>query len=88
MVNVGGFTASILLIIGIGVVLDLLTPAGSAHHSLSAFRWAFALQYLLWTVGAVQVIRYRNATRRRLAQRDPAALSALRHGVVLLAADG
>ena len=87
MVNVGGFTASILLIAGIGVVLDLLTPAGSGHHSLSAFRWAFALQYLLWTVGVIQVIRYRNATRRRLAQRDPAALSAMRRGVVLVAAD-
>jgi MFS family permease len=87
IVNVGGFAASILLIIGIGAVLDLLTPAGAAHHPLSAFRWAFALQYLLWTVGAIQVVRYRNATRRLMAQRDPAALAAMRRGVVLVPAD-
>ncbi|OLB75880.1 MAG: MFS transporter [Actinobacteria bacterium 13_2_20CM_2_71_6] len=87
IVNVGGFVASILLIIGIGVVLDLLSPAGTGHHPLSAFRWAFALQYLLWAVGAVQVIRYRNAARRRLAQRDPQALAAMRQGVVLVPAE-
>ncbi len=79
IVNIGGFLASILLILGIGAVLDLLTPAGAAGHPLSAFRWAFALQYVLWAVGAVQVVRYRNATRRRLA---PDALAALRRGVV------
>ena len=39
---------------------------GAAHPDLSAFRWAFALQYFLWAVGAVQVVRYRNAVRRNL----------------------
>jgi MFS family permease len=83
IVNVGGFIASILLILGIGVVLDALTPAGAAH-SLSAFRWAFALQYLLWAVGAVQVLRYRNAARRRMS---PGDLTALRRGVLPIPAD-
>ncbi len=64
IVNVGGFTASILLIIGIGAVLDLLTPAGTGAPPLSAYRWAFTLQYLLWTVGTVQVLRYRARIRR------------------------
>jgi hypothetical protein len=83
IVNVGGFCASILLIVGVGVVLDALTPAtAGGHHTLGAFRWAFALQYLLWAVGAVQVVRYRNATRRRMALRDPDALAALRRGLV------
>jgi MFS family permease len=67
IVNVGGFVASILLILAVGVVLDLATPAGAAAPPLSAFRWAFAVQYLLWAVGAVQVLRYRNAARRRYA---------------------
>jgi MFS family permease len=67
IVNVGGFTASILLILAIGVVLDALTPAGTGAPPLSAFRWAFALQYLLWTVGLTQVLRYRSKVRRRLA---------------------
>jgi MFS family permease len=67
IVNVGGFTACIGLIIGIGVVLDLLSPTGTGHYPLSAFRWAFALQYIPWTIGAVQVIRYRRTARRELA---------------------
>jgi MFS family permease len=74
IVNVGGFTASIGLIIGIGVVLDLLGPPGR-HHPLSAYRWAFALQYLLWALGAVQVLRYRRAARRELAAWRSAALA-------------
>jgi sugar phosphate permease len=87
IVNVGGFTASILLIVGIGVVLDLSAPGGGGHYPLPAYRWAFALQYLLWTVGAVQVLRLRRATRRHLAEHDPEALASLRVGVILTPAD-
>jgi MFS family permease len=87
MVNVGGFCASITLIVGIGVILDVLTPAAAGtHYPLSAFRWAFALQYVLWAIGAVQVVRYRNAARRDLAERDPEAYAALRRGLVGAAA--
>ncbi|MGC9665578.1 MFS transporter [Planosporangium sp. 12N6] len=83
IVNVGGFVASIMLIVGVGVVLDVLTPdSAGAAYSLTAFRWAFALQYLLWGLGAVQVVRYRNATRRNLAARDPEAFAALRRGAL------
>jgi MFS family permease len=67
IVNVGGFVASIALVLAIGVVLDLRTPAGAATPPLDAFRWAFAVQYVLWALGAVQVLRYRNAARRRFA---------------------
>ncbi|MGS2616723.1 MFS transporter [Micromonospora sp. LZ34] len=74
LVNVGGFVASITLVLAVGVVLDLATPAGRATPDLAAFRWAFAVQYLLWALGAVQVLRYRNAARRRLAaERAPVA---------------
>jgi MFS family permease len=85
IVNVGGFCASILLIIGVGVVLDALTPAGAAHPSLGAFRWALALQYVLWLVGAVQVVRFRNAARRDLAARHPDRLADMRRGVPVVA---
>lgn len=71
VVNVGGFVASIVLVLAVGVVLDLATPAGRATPDLAAFRWAFAVQYLLWALGAVQVLRYRNAARRDLAARTP-----------------
>ncbi|MGC5022826.1 MFS transporter [Micromonospora sp. DT47] len=73
IVNVGGFVASIALVLAVGVVLDLSTPAGSVTPPLDAFRWAFAVQYLLWALGAVQVLRYRNAARRRLAEERAAA---------------
>ncbi|MFI7428002.1 nitrate/nitrite transporter [Micromonospora sp. NPDC049836] len=77
IVNVGGFVASILLILAVGVVLDLGTPAGRDSPPLDAFRWAFGVQYLLWALGAVQVLRYRNAARRRYAaERSALALAA------------
>jgi sugar phosphate permease len=84
IVNVGGFGASILTIIGIGVVLDLRSPGAGGHYPLSAFRWAFALQYLIWAAGAVQILRLRRLTRRHM---PPATLASLRRGVVLVPAD-
>jgi MFS family permease len=71
IVNVGGFVASILLIVAVGVLLDLQTAPGADHPSLGAFRWAFAVQYVLWGVGAAQVYRYRRTTRRRVAAEEP-----------------
>ncbi|XTZ14255.1 MFS transporter [Micromonospora echinospora] len=73
VVNVGGFVASIVLVLAVGVVLDLATPAGRSTPDLAAFRWAFAVQYVLWALGTVQVLRYRNAARRDLTARARAA---------------
>jgi sugar phosphate permease len=88
IVNVGGFVASIMLIISIGVVLDLLTPASAGtHYPPSAFRWALALQYLLWGLGVVQVLRYRRKARRLLAERDPAGFAAMRGRPLAAVAD-
>ena len=67
VVNVGGFVASLLAMLGIGVVLDLLTPGGSTDWSLGAFKAAFAVQYAVWVLGAYQVWRYRQRVRARLA---------------------
>ncbi|MFC3505735.1 nitrate/nitrite transporter [Micromonospora krabiensis] len=76
IVNVGGFVASIVLVLAVGLVLDLATPAGRGTPDLAAFRWAFAVQYALWALGAVQVLRYRNAARRALAAETSAPASA------------
>ncbi|MEV1333780.1 MFS transporter [Micromonospora costi] len=76
IVNVGGFVASIVLVLAVGVVLDLATPAGRSTPDLAAFRWAFAVQYALWALGAVQVLRYRNAARRQLAEAARAPVAA------------
>nr|BFE85405.1 MFS transporter [Planobispora longispora] len=59
IVNGGGFVASMSVIALIGVVLDLNGGTG-----LESFRWAFAVQYPVWLLGAVQVLRYRTVVRR------------------------
>ena len=79
IVNVGGFVAALVTIALVGIVLDLLTPAGTGT-SLGAYRWAFAVQYPLWILGAVQVWRYRERTRRHLADHHPEAYAAMRRG--------
>jgi sugar phosphate permease len=76
VVNVGGFVASLLAMLGIGVVLDVLTPGGSTDWSLGAFKAAFAVQYAVWALGAYQVWRYRQRVRARLA-RDGIVLAPL-----------
>jgi hypothetical protein len=83
LVNVGGFLSTLVAVLGIGVLLDVLSPPASTHYSLSAFQWAFGIQYLLWAVGAVQVLRYRHRTIRQLAERDPEGLAGLRRGLHL-----
>ncbi|GAA4198060.1 MFS transporter [Microbispora amethystogenes] len=55
IVNGGGFAASMSLIALIGVTMDLQ----------GGYRWAFAVQYPIWLLGAVQVMRYRTRARRR-----------------------
>src|SRR4029450_6647891 len=37
VVNVGGFVASLLTILAVGVVLDVLTPGSAADYDLAAF---------------------------------------------------
>lgn len=81
ILNVGGFSASLVAIVLVGLVLDARTPAG-ADAATTAFRWAFAVQFPIWLLGAIQVWRWRRRARARLAERDPASFAALRAGVV------
>lgn len=67
VVNVGGFVASLVTMLGIGLMLDVLTPGASTGYSLGAFKAAFAVQYLVWALGALEVWRYRRRMRERLA---------------------
>jgi MFS family permease len=68
VVNVGGFVASLLTILAVGVVLDVLTPGSSTDYDLAAFRVAFAVQYVFWALGLVGVLRHRRQLRERLAR--------------------
>ena len=80
VVNVGGFLASLLTILAVGVVLDLVTPGASTAYSLGAVRAAFAVQYLFWAIGLIGVVRHRRQLRARLT-RDGVVLAPLRVAV-------
>jgi sugar phosphate permease len=69
IINQGGFLASLLLVIAIGLILDWRTPGDSAAYGPAAFRWAMSAQYVLWAVGLTQVYRYR-VKARRVVDRD------------------
>ncbi len=79
VVNQGGFLACLLAVVGIGLVLDWRTPAG-ARYTESAFTWAMSVQYLLWGLGAVEILRYRRRARRELRDEDAAAYERMRRG--------
>ena len=63
IINQAGFSASLVLVISVGLILDWRTPGDSAAYTPSAFRWAMSAQYVLWTTGLVQIWRYRRRTR-------------------------
>jgi hypothetical protein len=60
-----------VLVIAIGLILDWRTPGGGNDYPASAFRWAMSFQYVLWSIGLVQIWRYRRKARARLRADDP-----------------
>ena len=63
IVNMGGFTASLVTIFVIGVVLDLRAPTGD--YEVADFKIAFCFQYVVWAFGLLSLRR-----TRRLARAD------------------
>ncbi|MEZ5201960.1 MAG: hypothetical protein R2742_11925 [Micropruina glycogenica] len=66
-----------LAVLAIGLILDRLTPPGQAYGR-EAFAWAMSVQFVLWTIGAVQVARCRHARAAgsRPRRRKPTSVSA------------
>ena len=62
MVNIGGFTASLLVIASIGWILDAF-----GGYTFEGFRVAFLVQYPVWIVAITGVVLTRRKTRRQLA---------------------
>jgi sugar phosphate permease len=70
IVNIGGFTASLLSMFMIGVVLDVLLAQGLSGgdlYALGSFRLAMAVQLVFLVGGAIAVMIVRKRVRRRLA---------------------
>ncbi len=80
LVNVGGFTAALLTMALIGVVLDLVEPGGMDSYTLDDYRIALSVQYLFWGLGIVQILRYRRRALAHLARVHPGATEQLRAG--------
>ncbi|WBP87904.1 MFS transporter [Kitasatospora cathayae] len=59
LVNMGGFIGTMVTLLGIGVLLDALSPAGAEVYSATAFRWAFCWQYVPLAVGTLMILRLR-----------------------------
>ncbi|WP_240809704.1 nitrate/nitrite transporter [Actinomadura sp. WMMA1423] len=70
IVNVGGFVASLVTILLIGLVLDALSPGG--EFTPGAFRAAWTVQIGIWAIGVAGVLRTRALARRHLALAPPA----------------
>ena len=81
IVNVGGFVASLLTILLIGLVLDL--SSGGHRYDLGDFRLAMSVQYLFWGVGLVGFLR----ARRRLKQARGIVLDPFHRAVVRVTKD-
>lgn len=80
LVNIGGFAASLLTMLMIGVVLDLREPDGAAAYTLTDFKWAMSVQYALWGLGCVQILRYRRRALAHLRRHHPGAAEAMQRG--------
>lgn len=77
IVNVGGFVASLTTILLIGLILDVTSSGGPTSYSLGDFRAALCVQYALWALGLVMVLRIRRRLRRRLAVTEGVEIPAL-----------
>ena len=80
VVNIGGFSASLLAMALIGVVLDLRQPLGMAAYDLGDFRVAMSVQFLFWGLGVVQILRYRYRGLAHLRRVHPGAIESMRRG--------
>ena len=80
IVNVGGFSASLLTMGLVGMLLEWREPSGVAAYGLDDFRVALSVQYLFWGLGAVQVLRYRRRAIAHLHRLHPGAVEQMKRG--------
>ena len=66
-VNMGGFVATIISVLLVGIVLQAASPAGASTYSLGEYRIAFASLAIPWAMGVIGVFRTRRETRALMA---------------------
>ncbi|HWH66024.1 MAG TPA: MFS transporter [Gaiellales bacterium] len=80
-VNIGGFSASLLTMGLIGVLLDWHSGGGGADsYDLADFRVAMSVQFPFWAFGAVQILRYRHKAISHLRRLHPGVVEAMKRG--------
>ena len=47
----------------IGIVLDQVAPGGPSTYTVDSFRVAMSVQYIVWVIGLVQILRFRRKAR-------------------------
>jgi MFS family permease len=79
IVNSGGFSASVVVVLVVGVLLGVV--GGPEGYTGQAFRVAWCVQYLVWIFATVGVLRTRRAARRQLAEEDGIVVPPLREAL-------
>jgi MFS family permease len=81
IVNVGGFVASLSTVALIGIVLDRVAPGGPSTYTVDSFRVAMSVQYIVWVIGLVQILRFRRKARAAQRSDQPDLSAETRSGV-------
>jgi len=76
-VNVGGFVASLVSIMLVGLILDART-GGQADYDIVDFKVAMSVQYVIGTIGLIGILRTRRLARARMAADDGVIVRPLR----------
>jgi MFS family permease len=80
-VNIGGFSASLVTMGLVGVLLDWHSGGGGVDaYDLGDFRVAMSIQFVFWAFGAVQVLRYRRKAISHLHRLHPGVVDAMKRG--------
>jgi MFS family permease len=80
MVNVGGFVASLVSILLVGLILDART-GGTANYGIGDFKIAMSVQYLVGAIGLIGILRTRRLARRRLHAEEGIVVRPLREAL-------
>lgn len=67
-VNMAGFTASLVVLFLVGILLDLQGAGSPENYSLGAFKIAFSVQIPVWALGLVMIVVEMRRTGRWMSE--------------------